>query len=174
MAETVGHFLIVEPEILDFSVCTFGSIYQQVVRVENVAKLPHRIRVSFPSKLKSYLSSNVAETFLQSSSSQDISVKFSPRYVSDRPLSAIDGPKFCCRKDIFDACRSNFYDVETGILRFPIRLQVTTGGVEAPVLSVTVFAILAQNLGLVVKPIDREYVSSHGDEFLLDQGDGRR
>lgn len=65
----------------------------------------------------------------------------------------------------------NCYDPETKILKFPVKAQITTKDYEnVPPIKLTVFAILTENLGLTIRPLNLEFAKRNGDDFLLDLG----
>ncbi|GJQ85921.1 hypothetical protein Trydic_g21772 [Trypoxylus dichotomus] len=148
----LDHFIRIDPDVIDFGVCCFGSVYQEKFLVINTDTTPHRVLLQFPSSLKAYLSSSLAESVLSIGDKKEITLKFVPR------------------EDMVDDLLS-FYDPETKILKFPIKAQVTTKGFpNIPPVKLTIYAILSESLGLILKPLNLDYASLNGSDILLDLG----
>lgn len=77
--EITDYFIKLEPEVLDFGVCSFGSVYQEKFFIYNADAATHRILLQFPISLKPYLSSNLAEAIITPGERREISLKFVPR-----------------------------------------------------------------------------------------------
>lgn len=65
----------------------------------------------------------------------------------------------------------NYYDPNTCILKFPIKLQTTTKDYEdVPPNKLVIFAVITDSLGLILKPLKMEYARRNENDFLLDFG----
>lgn len=80
-AEITDHFMKITPDILDFGVCTFGSVYQEKFELWNGDLSTHRVLLQFPSSVKYYLSSSMAEIIISPNESREVSLKFIPKYI---------------------------------------------------------------------------------------------
>nr|XP_022911282.1 uncharacterized protein LOC111422307 [Onthophagus taurus] len=148
-AETIPYFINVVPETLDFEITSIDSTYQTQIKLFNSSKLPQRILIAFPTRLKSYLSCLTPEVIIPGHNCTEMSIKFYP------------DEKLTTEKDY-----QKYYDEETRILNFNISLKlVAKNSDDFPVIKVPVFAIVVPKMPLVLKPLYDDHITIVNDDM---------
>nr|XP_023018778.1 uncharacterized protein LOC111507668 isoform X1 [Leptinotarsa decemlineata] len=152
-AEIRGHFIELSPEVLDFGVCIFNSIYQLGLDIYNSSSCTQTIAVKFPSSVVDYIKSDVTNLYVPPQTKRTVWIKFLPR------------------KHITTE-RIHYFDGSTGILEMPVHICILSRNYSAiPPIKATIFAVLSDQNNTNIIPTEEANCDYFPDGAVLDLGE---
>lgn len=78
-AETIGHFLSTQPEVIDFGICLIHTCYQTSFDICNNSHNTQAVSVKVPASLSEMVRTDVSMVYIGPNSRRTVLIKLIPR-----------------------------------------------------------------------------------------------